>query len=360
MVVTAPDADAAFFPENRPVLLTDVFEGLNKSGDSGTLPYALDSIKDQTNPLTVVIRVAEGSDETETTSNIIGGIQNGQRKGLQALMAAPAQLGVTPRILGVPGLDNAAVATELASIAAQTRSFAYVSAHGAETKEDAVTYREGFGSRELMVLWPDFISWDTVNDTERTSWATARALGLRAKLDQDIGWHKTLSNIPVDGVIGLSKDISFDLQNPATDAGYLNSNEITSLINKNGYRFWGSRTCSTDPLFAFENYTRTAQVLADTMADAHLWAIDRPLHPTLAKDIVEGINAKMREMISNGYLIGGSAWFDPTKNTPEQLKAGKLAIEYDYTPVPPLENLLLNQRITDQYLLNFADQVIAA
>ena len=37
--------------------------------------------------------------------------------------------------------------------------------------------------------------------------------------------------------------------------------------------------------------TRTAQVLADTMAEAHFWAVDKPLHPTPVRDIVEGINA---------------------------------------------------------------------
>ncbi len=46
--------------------------------------------------------------------------------------------------------------------------------------------------------------------------------------------------------------------------------------------------------FAFENYTRTAQVLTDTMAEAHMWAVDKPLNPSLARDIIEGIRAKMR------------------------------------------------------------------
>lgn len=357
LVATAPDADPAFFPLNRPVLLTDVLTGIDKAGDTGTLPYVLDAIKDQGNPLIVVVRVAEGADEAETTSNVIGSVINGQRTGIQALSAAKGQLGVTPRILGAPGLDNAAVAAELASVAEQTRSFAYVSAYGCETKEEAVSYRDNFGARELMVIWPDFISWDTINNVEKTAWSTARSLGLRAKIDNDSGWHKTLSNVPVNGVTGLSKDISWDLQNPATDAGYLNSQEVTTLINEKGFRFWGSRTCSADPLFAFESAVRTAQVLADTMAEAHLWAIDKPLHPSLATDIVEGINAKLREMVASGYLLGGSAWFDPRNNTPESLKAAKLVIEYDYTPVPPLENLMLNQRITDQYLLNFADRI---
>ncbi len=31
-------------------------------------------------------------------------------------------------------------------------------------------------------------------------------------------------------------------------------------------------------------------------------------------------------------------------------------IDYDYTPVPPLENLMLRQRITDQYLLDFSSR----
>ncbi|EKN6119933.1 phage tail protein, partial [Yersinia enterocolitica] len=41
----------------------------------------------------------------------------------------------------------------------------------------------------------------------------------------------------------------------------------------------------------------------------------------------------------------------------DTLKAGKLFIDYDYTPVPPLEDLTLRQRITDKYLVNFAAAV---
>ena len=41
----------------------------------------------------------------------------------------------------------------------------------------------------------------------------------------------------------------------------------------------------------------------------------------------------------------------------ETLRAGKLYIDYDYTPVPPLENLTLRQRITDKYLANLVTSV---
>ena len=360
MVCTAQDADATVFPLNKPVLLTDVLTASGKAGEQGTLAKSLDAIADQASPVTVVVRVAEGASEAETTTNIVGGVTaGGHYTGLKALLAAEAQLGVRPRILGAPGLDNLAVTTELVAIAEKLRGFAYANCWDCETVSEALAYRAGFGARELMLIWPDFVSWDTVANANAPANAVARALGLRAKLDEQVGWHKTLSNVPVNGVSGLSKDIYFDLQNPATDAGLLNADEVTTLIRRDGFRFWGSRTCSADPLFAFENYTRTAQVLADTMAEAHFWAVDKPMHPSLVRDIVEGINAKLRELRRNGYLLGGECWYDEAANDKDTLKAGKLYLDYDYTPVPPLENLLLRQRITDRFLVDFAAAVNA-
>ncbi|MGM0535539.1 MAG: phage tail sheath protein [Pseudomonadota bacterium] len=349
------------FPLDTPVLVTDPRGAQADAGSEGTLARALDAIVDQAKTLIVVVRVAEGETDEDTKSNVIGGVEgNGKKTGMQALLAAEQRFGVKPRILGAPELDDADVTSEMIGIAQQLRGFVYASAGDSATKEEAAMYRENFGARECMVIWPTFTSWDTTTNSTRRLSAVARAMGMRAKLDNEMGWHKTLSNRPVNGVTGISADVFWDLQDPNTDAGYLNSHEVTTLIQRGGFRFWGSRTCSVDPLFAFENYTRTAQIIADTIAEAHLWAIDLPMHPSLAKDIIEGINAKFREWTRLGYLLGGEAWFDPELNTPEVLKSGKLYIDYDYTPVPPLENLMFQQRITDRYLVDFADRVAAA
>lgn len=361
LVATASDADAAAFPLNTATLVTDVRTAVGKAGTKGTLAASLDAISDHGSPACVIVRADTGADDAATTSNIIGSVTaGGQYTGLKALLTAHAKFGVRPRIIGVPGMDTLPVASETVAIAKQLRGFAYLSAHGCETKEAATAYRENFGDREAMVIWPDFQSWSTADNATATAPAVARALGLRAQIDDEIGWHKTLSNVPVQGVTGISRDVFWDLQDPSTDAGYLNSHEVTTLIRRDGYRFWGSRTCSADPLFAFESYTRTAQVLADTMAEAHFWANDKPLNPSLARDIIEGIKAKGRELVGNGYLLGFDCWLDPTVNDEVTLKAGKLYIDYDYTPVPPLENLMLRQRITDRYLADFAARVAAA
>lgn len=360
LVATANDADEEVFPLNRPVLLTNVRSAIGNAGESGTLAKSLDAIASQASPVTVVVRVQEGETDEETTVNVIGGTNaQGQYTGMKALLAAQSSgPRVKPRIIGAPGLENAAVVAELATIAQQLRGFAYASDLASETIEEAAAFRETFGQRELMLIWPELMRFDTQAGRETAMAASAFALGLRAKLDNEVGWHKTLSNIAINGVTGMSHDVFWDLQDPATDAGYLNEKDITTIVNNNGFRFWGSRTCAgPQDLFAFENYTRTAQVLADTMAEGHMWAVDAPMHPSLVKDIIEGINAKFRELKALGYIIYGQAWFDEEPNTAEVLQSGKLYIDYDYTPVPPLENLMFRQRITNRYLLDFAQQI---
>jgi uncharacterized protein len=361
LIATAADADAAFFPLDTPVLVTNVYTALSKAGVAGTLAKSLNTIAMQARPIIVVVRVAPGADDAETTSNVIGTVlSTGQRTGAQALLSAQSMLGVKPRILGAPGLDSQPVATALAAISQQLRAMSYCSAWECETVSDVLAYRENFGARELMLIHPDFQSWDTVSSSTVDAPAVAYALGLRAKLDFDIGWHKTLSNVALNGPTGISKPIFWDLQSSATDAGLLNEAGVTTLINQGGFKFWGSRTCSEEPLFSFESATRTAQVLADSIADAHMWANDKPLHPTIVKDILEGVNAKFRELKTLGYILDGSAWFEEEINDKDRLKEGKLVIDYDYTPLPPLEDLSFRQRITDRYYADFAARVAAA
>ena len=48
------------------------------------------------------------------------------------------------------------------------------------------------------------------------------------------------------------------------------------------------------------------------------------------------------------------------QNLAEVLESGKLYIDYDYTPVPPLENLMFRQRITNRYLVDIAQLIAQA
>ncbi len=349
------------FPLNTPVLIAGSRQQAAKLGLTGTLPQAMDAIFDQIAALIVVVRV--GFSETENTqiSNIIGTVDAaGQYTGLQALLAAQARLGVKPRILGAPGFSHhVSVAAELGAIADKLRAFAYIDAP-VGTAEAAVNYRNLFGNKRLMLLWPGFKVWDTSAAGTVSQPASARALGLRARLDNLVGWHKVISNIPVNGVAGLTADVDWDLQNPNTKAGYLNANEVSTLIAHQGFRFWGSRTCSGDPKFAFESAVRTGDILADTIAEGHAWAVDKPMSQMLIDDIIEGVNAKFRELKANGYIVNAACYLDPELNDKESRADGKLWLNYDYTPVPPLEQLGFHATITNRYLIELLPSTAAA
>jgi phage tail sheath protein FI len=364
LVATAPAAAADAFPLNRPVLVRDLDAAVVAAGAGGTLAATLSAIAATVRAPVVVVRVAPGADAAATQAAIIGADVNGLRTGMQALLGAEAATGAKPRILATPGLENEAVTAALAEVAEKLRAMAYAKALG-ENVAAVDAYAAGFTSRALMLLWPD-VTVRRADGTTVPSFAAAHAIAMRARIDQEQGWHKTLSNVPLPGitagagVAGISRDVTFDIQDPDCDANVLNAANVTTLVRINGeLRFWGSRTTSSDADFAFESATRTAHILADTIAAGLVWAIDKPLIPSLARDIVEQCNEKFRAMTRAGEIYGAVAVFDAAKNPTEQLRTGVLTIGYRYTPIPPLERLNLVQAISDEFLANFADLVSA-
>lgn len=346
----APTAalDAAF-PIGTPVLVTDVRAAIAQAGTGGTLLPSLEAIYDQCSPTVIVFRVPIDAEDQDTAT--IGSA--GDYTGVYGLLAAESVTGYRPRVIGAPGLDTQAVATVLATVAAKLRGMAYAAVQ-AETVAEAVTYRENFSARQLMLIWPNW-SGDFDGD------AVARALGLRAKIDEETGWHKTISNVAVAGVTGVSQSLFFDIQDPSTDVSALNDAELTTLVRSpsGGFVYWGNRTCSDEPLFAFESAVRTSQALQDEIAAGLIWAADKPLTAFLVKDVIETINARIRGLVVQQRLIGGRAWFDPALNAQADLAAGKLVIDYEFTPAAPLEGLELNQRITDKYYADLSAQLAA-
>lgn len=356
---TAPAGAAATaldeaFPLNTPVLITggvDVAAG--KAGTGGTLGPVLRAIGDQASPVIVVVRVAEGEDQAETDANVIGSTDGTTFTGLQALANAEQRLGVKPQILGAPGLDSQAVIEELVNVAKKLRGFVYAAAAGDDVPE-ALTYRENFGHRELMLIWPGTnaaFSGDIV----------ARALGLRAQIDERVGWHKTISNVPLVGVTGLDRDVSFDLTDPSTDAGVLNGGEVTTIIRQTGFRLWGNRTCAdpeTAPEFVFESAVRTSHALQEIVGQIVSPFIDQPITIGLIKDLLETGNARFRQLAVQGVIQGAEMFFDPDQNSPQELAAGRPRFRIQFTPVAPLENPNVDLVITDFYYTDFADQLV--
>lgn len=342
------------FPLNTPVLITggvDIAAG--NAGTGGTLGPVLRAIGDQASPVVVVVRVEEGEDQAGTDANVIGTTDGTTFTGLQALAVAEQRLGVKPQIIAAPGLDSQEVVEEMVSLARKLRGFVYAAAAG-DTVAEALTYRENFGHRELMLIWPGTTA-DFAGDI------VARAIGLRAQIDESVGWHKTISNVPLVGVTGLDRDISFDLTDPSTDAGVLNGSEITTIIRQNGFRLWGNRTTAdplTNPSFVFESAVRTSHALQEIVGQIVSPFIDQPMTIGLVKDLLETGNARFRQLAVQGVIQGAEMFFDADQNSPQELAAGRPRFRIQFTPVAPLENPNVDLVITDFYYTDFADQLV--
>lgn len=359
IICVAEDADEDYFPLDTPVLVTDVRQAIGKAGiddpDDGdptnTLLPTLKDIANQCSPYIIVVRVAAGEDDAETVTNIIGTTTvGGQMTGMQALLTAQAKVGRIPKILGVPGHDTATVTAALVVIANKLRGFVYAKNTGT-TVATALTYRATYSSRNLMLLWPAWSHW--------TGSAVAVALGLRARIDEEFGVQKTLSNIAVDGVTGISQDVSFDLFDNTTMAGVLNEGEVTTMIQYQGFRYWGNRTTSDDPNYVFESSSRINNLLKDTIAEGIFFMTDKPISATWVKDLLDIINAKFRSFKTRGIVQGATAWYDPAVNSATDLAGGIPYIDYDFTPPAPAENPTLNIHITDRYYNDLAAELAA-
>nr|DAS69825.1 MAG TPA: sheath tube [Caudoviricetes sp.]DAX71204.1 MAG TPA: sheath tube [Bacteriophage sp.] len=358
MVCTAEDADAKVFPLNTPIFATSAYDLLAKAGTKGTLAKSLDAIVDQADAQVVIVRVADSKNTEELKANVIGTAEGGNYTGLKALRRAKAVTGFTPKILGCPELDSQDVLTELVGVAQATRAFAYGSAGGNPDITEVGNYRKNFGQRELMLIDNEFMAFDPATKKTETAATIARVLGARAKLDKNVGWHKSISNTEINGVSGLKFARSFDLLDKNCDANTLNNKDVTTLIREDGFRVWGNRTCTNDSMMAFEVATRTAQIIQETIASAFMWALDKPMHPSLMEDIIMAINAKLAQYVNKGYILGARVFIDKTLNTSETVQAGQFTISYEFTWVPPLENMVFNQHVTDTFFVNLVDKVI--
>lgn len=352
LVGTAPAADADKFPLNTPVLIAGKRADAAGLGVTGTLAPAIDDIFDQIGAVVVVIRVEEGADDAATLSNIIGGTDDvtGQPEGLQALLSAESVVKVAPRLIVVPEFSQEqAVVSELVAIATKLR--AIIIADGPNsTDADAITYRENFGSDRIYLVDPWVKVWDVETSAEIVRPASARVAGVIAKSDAERGFWHSPSNRLIDGITGTARAIDFTLGDATSCANILNENEVTTIIQRDGYRLWGNRSLAADPKWAMIKRRRVADMINESIMQSHFWAVDRNADRTYFENVVDGVNAYGLRMINVGALVGFKCWADAELNTPEALEDGKVYFDYDWVETPTAEHITFRSMINNGYL----------
>lgn len=360
LVGTAPDADAAKFPLNTPVLLKGTPTDAVGLGDTGTLKDAVDDVFDQIGAYVILIRVEEGLDAPATLSNLVGDATT--LTGIHALKKAEAQLGIKPRLIAVPGYSAPAdpavlnpVVAELPGVLAAINAVAYVDGPDT-TDEDAVTYRALIGSQRIYLCDPKVLVWDTETNAYVARPSSARFAGVQARTDIELGFWHSLSNKPINGIGGASRTVTYGLQ-----ANYLNENSVGTILNMgSGFITWGNRSVTEDDLWVFLSVRRTADFINEAMEKAYLEFVDKPFSAANLKFMVESGNAAMRTFKEAGAIIGGRVWIDTDKNDPTEMAAGKITLSMEFEPPAPMEDIRFMAYRNIQYYLDLTREALQA
>ncbi len=300
-----------------------------------------------------------------TAADIIGTVNAaGMRTGFKALKDTYNAFGFFAKILIAPAFcTQNSVATEMIAMADQIDGIAYIDAPIGTTFAQALSGRGPAGtinfntsSDRARLCYPHVKVYDAALNGERLEPLSARAAGLRAKVDLDKGYWWSSSNQELAGVTGVERQLSAMIDDPQSEVNLLNEQGITTVFSSygTGYRLWGNRTAAwptVTHMRNFENVRRTGDVINESIRYFSQQYMDMPLNQALIDSLVESINGFGRKAIGDGALLGFRCWFDPVRNPETELAAGHLLLNYKYTPPPPMERLTFETEITSEYLL---------
>ena len=96
----------------------------------------------------------------------------------------------------------------------------YVS--GPDTSDvDTIALRNKFGSKRLYLCDPWVRVWDTTSGDEISQPNSARVAGVRAKVDNEQGFWHSINNKLINGMVGTTRSIDFELGDTASRANLL-------------------------------------------------------------------------------------------------------------------------------------------
>ncbi|MFA5688570.1 MAG: phage tail sheath C-terminal domain-containing protein [Kiritimatiellales bacterium] len=357
LVGTAPQADLEKLPINVPTLFAGRITALRKAilpdgaTDGGTLLDAVDMIAGITSPIIVVVNV--GAVNGPIAPALIGNAA--EFTGMHALLKAKAKTGVKPRLLIAPAPDGynytdgaitaAPLATALGSVADRLRAIAFADSPNVDASA-ANAAVNAIGNKRVYLTDPWVLN--LAGEERPFSPVAAAMFALRDNTD---GFHWTPSNTTIPNISGTSRPIDFELGDSSCEADILAGFHVNTIIREDGFRLWGVKVAQKSDSNWFQvTRVRIADIIADSIQLAHLWAIDRPITARFVDDILAGVNAYLRSLKARSIIVDGNTWADPDENTAADLNQGHLTIRYDFCDHPLAEKITMKYNLNTDYL----------
>lgn len=358
LVFTAPDADNAVFPLDRPVLFySDDTEKLKKLGETGTGPAAINLINQQLGQFqaaaTIIgVRVEAGDDVDKTIVNLLGKLND--RTGMYALLDAGAELGKVPRLVCVPGhtsqvADGATANAIIAGLPTLLdRLLAVAVVDGPATDGTAANaWRATIQSKRII---PIDVAAKILNEEGEVVVvpASPAIIGIAVRRDHEFQGRPfhSWANQPVYGIVGPSRPIEFSIFDGATEGQQVLSKNIGIIVRgestdgaiaDGGFVYVGTDTCSEDTLWRFYNQVRGRDYIHLMFIKTLRYFLGRRnIDRGTIEDVLSTMKFGLRDIQATGDLLGFRVNFTRAANSPEQLRLGRFTVAFQAEEPPVL------------------------
>jgi phage tail sheath protein FI len=313
---------------------------------------------------TVTVTYTYADPSLVTPTQVIGGVVNNVRTGIQAMSDIYSLRGYRPKLLVCPVFnENGTVASALQTMSQQLQAYFFLDAPAGTTRDEVIAGRAGTApvgtfstnDRRAVLCYPRV--WDDSGTLQPLS---SKVAGVIAGNDLRNGYWWSPSNQTIqgmDGAKGLETPLSSDFTDENTDTNALNAAGIVTVFNNfgTGFRVWGNRSAlfpsDTTPL-NFIPVGRTLDITLESLQRAGLPYLDRPINSALIDMIEAAGNAYLLEQVQIGALIPGSEmYWDKNNNLNTQIAAGRLTFNVRLMIPTPLETLIYEAAL-DISLLN--------
>lgn len=297
-------------------------------------------------------------------ADIIGTVDvAGKRSGLQALLDCYSLFGFKSKIIVAPSFSTqASVATEMVAIVGKVKGVTYIDAPIGTTVQQAISGRGAEGtinfktsSRRAMLCYPFLQVYDAASDSTELQPYSQFLAGIRAWKDNEMGYWWSSSNTEIEGIVGIERPLTAEINDPSSEVNALNEAGITTVFNSfgSGFRTWGNRSgawpAETGPE-TFEACLRTGDVIGDSIEYSMLQFLDRPINDATIDAVTESVRGFMRKLVGDGAILDGTCWFDQGDNPVTELAAGHATFRYDYMWPPTMERITFKRTLNLDYL----------
>ena len=210
-------------------------------------------------------------------------------------------------------------------------------------KKAAKKYPESVDNSYVYFNWRRYV----INDKWAPVYGSALLSGHFLRVWQKEGFYTSPANQEVQGIVRAVEDVSWSFTDKNAESLEFNKAYVNLIVpTSKGWRNWGHRMSNGDPITEISTIREIMNAIED-------WSFGT-IYASIDAHFVSFINSKLNgffdRMKRDRAIIGGKAWIDPRENTPDELKAGRFTINFDFTDKPSAEHYIYKyRRNTERY-----------